>query len=44
MSEATQNIEHQIPDEVNFTDMQLSAVAEIQNISMGSAATAVSNL
>lgn len=38
------NNEQQIPQEVNFTDMQLSAVSEIENISMGSAATAVSNL
>ncbi len=38
------NNEELIPKEVNFSEMQLSAVAEIQNISMGSAATAVSNL
>ena len=29
---------------ITFSEMQLSALSEIQNISMGSAATAVSNL
>ena len=38
------NNEQLIPKEVRFSEMQLSAVAEIQNISMGSAATAVSTL
>lgn len=33
-----------IPDDVNFSEMEMSAVAEIENISMGSAATAISNL
>ncbi len=44
MSVDFNNNEQSIPQDVNFTEMQLSAVAEIQNISMGSAATAVSNL
>ena len=34
-----QNNQTQIPSDVKFSEMQLSAVAEIQNISMGSAAT-----
>lgn len=38
------NNQQLIPKEVRFSEMQLSAVAEIQNISMGSAATAVSTL
>jgi flagellar motor switch protein FliN/FliY len=44
MSTDLQNNQTQIPSDVKFSEMQLSAVAEIQNISMGSAATAVSNL
>ena len=44
MDKESQNDQQQIPDDVDFSEMQLSAVAEIQNISMGSAATAVSNL
>ncbi len=44
MENETQNVQQQIPADVDFSDMELSAVAEIQNISMGSAATAVSNL
>ncbi len=38
------NDTEKIPRNVNFSEMQLSAVSEIQNISMGAAATAVSNL
>ena len=44
MDKESQNVQQQIPEDVDFSDMQLSAVAEIENISMGSAATAVSNL
>ena len=44
MEKESQDIQQQIPEGVDFSEMQLSAVAEIQNISMGSAATAVSNL
>lgn len=44
MSDEFNKNEQQIPQGVDFTEMQLSAVAEIENISMGSAATAVSNL
>ncbi len=44
MSNGIQNNQAVIPKEVQFSEMQLSAVAEIENISMGSAATAVSNL
>lgn len=44
MNDDTQNVQGLIPDGVDFSSMQLSAVAEIENISMGSAATAVSNL
>lgn len=43
-NETENNGDFSIPAEVNFTPMQLDAVGEIQNISMGSAATAVSNL
>lgn len=44
MSNEMQSNTPLIPEGVHFTEMQLSAVAEIQNISMGSAATAISNL
>ena len=44
MSNDLQSNQAVIPKEVQFSEMQLSAVAEIENISMGSAATAVSNL
>ncbi len=44
MSIDTKIPEQLIPKEVEFSEMQLSALSEIQNISMGSAATAVSNL
>ncbi len=44
MSNDFSNNQAVIPKEVQFSEMQLSAVAEIENISMGSAATAVSNL
>lgn len=44
MSNDTTNNEQLIPSDVKFSEMQLSAVSEIQNISMGSAATAVSTL
>ncbi len=39
-----ENQSNEIFDEVDFSEMQLSAITEIQNISMGSAATAVSNM
>ncbi|MFA5658053.1 MAG: chemotaxis protein CheC, partial [Oscillospiraceae bacterium] len=44
MSNDLQNAAPAVPEGVDFSEMQLSAVSEIQNISMGSAATAVSNL
>ncbi len=44
MSNEKYEITQEDLDAIGFTEMQLSAIAEIQNISMGSGATAISNM